>query len=407
MLSRRHFLATTAALAMLPRRARAAGTERCFLFVFAQGGWDTTRVFTPAFGNTNVDMEADAALATVGDLPYVDHPRRPSVRAFFETYADRIALVNGMLVPSIAHERCRALALTGGTDVSQADWGARIGGASERPLPYLVLGGPSFSGADQEGSARAGDNGQLAALLSGDAIGGAVPSAATESAIDAFVTRRASLLAATARGDVARGLTSDFATATRQVQALKGRAESLRFGEVESFAGQATSAVQALASGICRCTMTRAGGTWGDWDTHALNDDIQCGLYEELFSDLLDVFALLDATPGVAAATLAEETTVVVLSEMGRTPLFTGGDGKDHWPWTSAMIIGAGVAGGQVVGGHDESFAGSPIDPATGAVHAGGESLSAEMLGATLLALAGIDPGESLPGVPILESVLA
>ena len=46
---------------------------------------------------------------------------------------------------------------------------------------------------------------------------------------------------------------------------------------------------------------------------------------------------MLDASPGVYAPTLAEETVVVVLSEMGRTPGINGTDGKDHWPWTSAM----------------------------------------------------------------------
>jgi hypothetical protein len=70
------------------------------------------------------------------------------------------------------------------------------------------------------------------------------------------------------------------------------------------------------------------------------------------------------------------------------------------------MLIGSGVAGGRTIGGHDETFRGSLVDPVSGEVTSSGEDLTAEMLGATLLALADIDPGESFPGVPVLESLI-
>jgi hypothetical protein len=37
------------------------------------------------------------------------------------------------------------------------------------------------------------------------------------------------------------------------------------------------------------------------------------------------------------------ETLMLVLSEMGRTPSSLPTLGKDHWPVTSAMLLGAGV----------------------------------------------------------------
>lgn len=86
---------------------------------------------------------------------------------------------------------------------------------------------------------------------------------------------------------------------------------------------------------------------------------------------------------------------MVVLSEMGRTPLKNGGDGRDHWPYTSALLLGAGVRGDQVVSGFDDGYFGAGYDAATGAP--GEAPLSTEHLGATLLALADVDPAEHLP----------
>ena len=86
-----------------------------FLFVFAGGGWDTTRVFASEFTNGNVDMEPDAERATSGDLRWVSHWSRPSVDAFMRAYANEIAIVNGMMVRSISHEICTLIAMTGTT----------------------------------------------------------------------------------------------------------------------------------------------------------------------------------------------------------------------------------------------------------------------------------------------------
>ena len=78
-----------------PGPAWAAVGDLRFLYILAPGGWDTTRAFTPQFGNDLVDMEPEAQPAEVGGLPFVDHPLRPSVRAFFEARAAQTLLING------------------------------------------------------------------------------------------------------------------------------------------------------------------------------------------------------------------------------------------------------------------------------------------------------------------------
>ena len=115
---------------------------------------------------------------------------------------------------------------------------------------------------------------------------------------------------------------------------------------------------------------------------------------------------LLENTPGEREERLADETVVVVLSEMGRTPQLNALDGKDHWPFTSAMLIGPGLTGSRVVGGFDALYYGRSVDPSSGEIAASGPLLSAETLGATLLTLADIDPALHVAGVEPLWGIL-
>ena len=64
MISRRALIQSSlvgsglAALGLGPRAALAAtASDTKFVFVFAPGGWDTTRVFADEFANPDVDLE--------------------------------------------------------------------------------------------------------------------------------------------------------------------------------------------------------------------------------------------------------------------------------------------------------------------------------------------------------------
>ena len=104
MLSRRQFLRNSVlagGLGLVPRPLWASADTQAgqkFLFIFAAGGWDPTWVFAPMFGSASIDMPIDSDVATVGGLSYVDGGGRPNVRAFFERYASRSAILNGFEV---------------------------------------------------------------------------------------------------------------------------------------------------------------------------------------------------------------------------------------------------------------------------------------------------------------------
>jgi uncharacterized protein (DUF1501 family) len=199
-------------------------------------------------------------------------------------------------------------------------------------------------------------------------------------------------------------LTSDFAAAMSELAELKDLRYTMDFGAGATLETQARVAAQALSLGVSRSVCLSHGASW---DTHGDNDAGQSQLWESLFAGLLSLMATLQGTPGSTGGSLADETTVVVLSEMGRTPQLNPVAGKDHWPYTSALLIGPHVTGDRVVGGFDAAYFGRPVDPASGEVDDAGQVLSAEALGATLLQLADIDPEPFVSGVRPLTGVLA
>lgn len=418
MLTRRHFLGATglslATFGLPSRIARASGgNDLKFIFVFAQGGWDPTRVFAPEFSNRNVDMEPDAERATAGGITYVDHPLRPSVRTFFDTWHDRSVVFNGVMVRSIAHEICTMITMTGTTSGVSPDWPAILADRERDAftLPHLVLGGPSFPGDLGVAVARTGSNGQLEALLSGsatemnDTFAGA-PNSPAESLVDRFVARRAAARQLGSRSAIEKALVDDFATATRHAADLKDLQYVMDFSGGADLVDQVPVAIDALTNGVARCVTLSTGGL-GTWDTHANNDALQSPLWEGLFSGLGQLMQQLAATPGATSPSLADETVVVVLSELGRTPLLNGFIGKDHWPFTSAMLIGPRLTGDRVIGAYNENYYGLNIDNASGETSEAGAVLSPESIGATLLAMADIDPTPYVSGVDPVTGILA
>ena len=395
--------------------AQTAPDGRKFLFVFNPGGWDPTRVFAPEFDNPNVDMESAADRASLGGIDFVDHPARPSVRNFFAAFAPQTLVFNGVMVRSIAHEICTMIMMTGSSSGLSADWPTLIGDAAraDTTLPNLVLGGPSFPGDRGVAVARTGSNGQLESLLSGRAFDMSAtpvdgPSRPAESVVDRYLQRRAEARVLGARSTREEELVRDFQASMDKLGGLKDLRYSMDFTGGGTLADQAEVAAQALSLGVSRTVcMSFAGGSQFGWDSHADNDNIQSALFEELFAGLVSLMATLKATPGTHGGTLADETTVVVMSEMGRTPLLNELIGKDHWPYTSVMVVSPDVTGGRVVGGFDEAYFGKLVDPASGDVTDQGQVLSAEAVGATLLSLAGVDPEEHISGVAPVTGVLA
>lgn len=420
MVRRRDLFGLAASGLFLPRRLLAAApvNERKFLFIYCYGGWDTSLVYTPMFDVPGASVEGDAAVATARGITYVDSPQRPAVRTFFEAYGDRACLINGMEVRSVTHERCQRILMTGSAESGRDDWPAIAAGnaADGLLLPHLVISGPAFSSAYSDRIVRVGENGQLIELLDGTALDRsstpvAAPSVDAQALGDAFLAGRLDQFRAGAGAGAPSTFADRYAGALTDVDALRAMSATLNLdpasgGCSRDIASDAASALDCFALGISRTAITRHDGWCAvGWDTHVSNS-YQSLHYDELYTFLSAIMADLDSRTGASGAPLRDEVTIVVLSEMGRHPTLNSGGGKDHWTFTSCLLLGAGIRGGQTIGALDESALGRPIDLTTGALDDGGEALLPTHLGATLLTLADLDPAAYLDtGSPILAAL--
>jgi uncharacterized protein (DUF1501 family) len=89
------------------------------------------------------------------------------------------------------------------------------------------------------------------------------------------------------------------------------------------------------------------------WDTHERNFPILRASHlpslDQTYSALME---------DLEARGLLDETLVVTMGEMGRTPQINANGGRDHWTFCySVLLAGAGVRGGTVYGASDAQAA--------------------------------------------------
>lgn len=123
----------------------------------------------------------------------------------------------------------------------------------------------------------------------------------------------------------------------------------------ERLAQQAEIALASFKAGVC----VSANLDIGQFDSHANNDADQMKLIPEFLAGITHLLRR------AGELKIREQLVVVVQSEMGRTPNYNQGNGKDHWSIGSALFLGKGIKGNRVLGATDEKQFAVPIDPAT------------------------------------------
>jgi hypothetical protein len=118
------------------------------------------------------------------------------------------------------------------------------------------------------------------------------------------------------------------------------------------------------------------------WDTHAHNDvrmkSVLCPQFDQGYTALIE---------DLEDRGLLDETLVVAVGEMGRTPKFNGSGGRDHWGNVFSFVLsGAGIRPGQVYGASDREGA-YPIE----------DRVTPPELTATILHLLGIHHEATFP----------
>ena len=423
-LTRREMLLAGASATFLPRHALSAAdgaAPKYLVVLFANGGWDVLfsldpkprvegGVDGPWVDQTSNPLDIEEVRVINGIPVQCNDLKRRSVTAFFETFGQRACVINGVWTGSIVHQPSRIRMLTGTQSPELADFATIVGAAKgvsvDLPLGSIDFSGLGYSGPYSATTGRIGYASQLKGLLDPQSSFRApswadytypllTPTSEEEEAIAAHLAARTEIY----RRQVSDGghndtLIADMVESYARRERILAQRETvtgrLSLGSTPSLDLQADVAVDLLAGGVCHSVLL--ADELSTWDTHDINV-LQHDLHQGFFTSLNRLMDNLDG------AGIAEQTLVVVMSEMTRTPKRNYKTGKDHWSHTSQIWIGAGVRGGTVVGGTNDSLESLPVDLATGEPHEAGALNKYDNIVAGILAHMGVDPEEHLPGV--------
>jgi hypothetical protein len=368
-MNRRHFLQGVGAACVasaLPARAEVAAPY--LLLVYVPGGWDPTMVFDPKIGSAYVTQEAGWTKATgAGKVAFVDHPDRPAVKTFFQTYGKNAAIVNGVNCGSM--DRAAAIRYTFGAIPKgkhrPVDW-LTYYTMNTNPviaMPHAVIDAPYMPGEYTAGVVRL-------TTKSIEEHANPIPNAATlgatgETALAAFRKNAYAKFYQAAKAD---SLDSEKLVALRNAYAREPLVTSA-VAEIDSqlgapgtespFVRHGKMAIELFASGRSQAVTLQAGRD-DLWETSQGDHfAIQSANYQELFAGLTDILQYAQQR-GVV-----QKLTMIVMSERGRAPVMTANGGKGPWAFSSVLLWGAGIAS-TVVGATDPALRGQRIEPIFG-----------------------------------------
>jgi hypothetical protein len=162
----------------------------------------------------------------------------------------------------------------------------------------------------------------------------------------------------------------------KQAFDIHSEPDSVRDAYGQTQIGQCALLARRLVESGCRFVGVDAPG----WDVH-----FNC--FPSLKTDLIPYAdrAFSALVTDLDQRGLLDETLVVMMGEMGRTPRVNAQAGRDHWSMAQTIIFaGGGTKPGQVIGATDEQAAAPITDP-----------VSVSDLLFTLSSLMGIDPNKT------------
>lgn len=356
-----------------------------------------------------------------------------------------MSIIRGMNMGTLGHEPGYMYMLTGEPAVGSSARGtsipirlAALSGAAGKPVvepvvPTIAMGVESYTGSE---------NGRYAALQLGnvDDLGRVLQRTAplteassVEQALAAYAARPT---AAGAAEYDAYGLLGQIRDANDRTNVLftsnmidrfayvRGMdAESVAIREhygigndsdIKSAAVTAAFVAQAIKNNLAQyLSVVFPGGG----DSHfSGNKNHANGLYGAVAA-LSALIADLSTSPAPAPLTGSwlENTTIVVFSEFGRTPLFNTTGGRDHHFTNSCLLVGAGVRPGEVVGASSEVGGMQPryfdfaeqtsLPDDAKPANERQRHITPDDIGATLLASAGLDHGIYRNGSPLWNAI--
>ncbi len=332
----------------------------------ASGGWDTTYLMDPKGVNGINRLYKDGDILTKGTHRYAPIKKHAvggmCNEDFYAEFGGELLTLNGLDYSVNNHSPGARYMATGKLDsLAYPTFAALVAACrgSSCPLAFLTFGNYSATGnlvamsrvpylpslqkianADAvEGNARAPYHDKFAL----DRIEQALREAHEASALQPRLPRAErgeNMLYAAQVSSKALERVTQYIPKTRPKERLSQQAEI---------------ALASFRAGVC----VSANLDIGQFDSHANNDPDQMKLIPEFLAGIAYIIRR------AAELKIREQLVVVIQSEMGRTPNYNTGNGKDHWSIGSAMFLGRGIKGNRVIGATDEKQFAVALDPQT------------------------------------------
>jgi hypothetical protein len=334
----------------------------------ASGGWDTTYLMDPkgVGGINRLFREGD--ILTKGAHKFAPTARHKTGQGslsnedFYEQFGDELLVFNGLDYSVNNHSPGERYMATGKLDSLAYPTFAALVAACQGPacpLSFLTFGNYSATG-NLVAMSRVPYLQSLRNLALADAVGGNAQSPYHDrfalDRIERTLKEQVDSRAVQPRLPRAEHAENMLYAAQANSRALQRVTPYIpRDFPRERLSQQADIALASFKAGVC----VSANISIGQFDSHANNDPDQMRLIPEL---LAGIRYLLRRAEDLQ---IRDKLVVVMQSEMGRTPNYNNGNGKDHWSIGSVMFLGRGIKGNRVLGATDERQFAVPVNART------------------------------------------
>jgi hypothetical protein len=337
-----------------------------FVVCNASGGWDTTYLMDPKGVDGINRLYSQGDILTDGAINFAPTARHisdgMSNEDFFAKYAKELLVLNGLDYSVNNHSPCSRYMATGNLDsLAWPTFAALIAACRDReaPLSFLTFG--NFSGTGNlVPMARVPYIPSLKLLANADAVQGIPQHQYHEAFVNDHIERALAEQQDRRKSSVRL---PRQARAENMLYAAQWNSQALsritphipKDIPKDSLSQQAEIALASFKAGVC----VSANLTIGQFDSHQKNDQDQMKLIPKF---LASIDYLLRRAEDLK---IREKLVLIIQSEMGRTPTYNKGDGKDHWSIGSIMFLGPGIRGNRVIGATDEGQFVVPVNPKT------------------------------------------
>ena len=363
-----------------------------YVVLNASGGWDTTYLMDPKGINEINRLYKEGDILTHGAHKYAPTAKHiqggMSNEDFYDQFGDELLVLNGLDYSVNNHSPGARYMATGKLDSLAYPTFAALVAACQGPtcpLAFLTFGNYSATG-NLVAMSRIPYLPSLQRIANADAIEGNARAPFHDGfALDRIERALAEHNAAGGRAPrlprVERAENMLYAAQVNSKALERVTPHIPKENAKERLSQQAEIALASFKAGVC----VSANLTIGQFDSHANNDPDQMKLIPEFLAGIAYLLRRAEELQ------IREQLVVIVQSEMGRTPTYNNGNGKDHWSIGSIMFLGRGIQGNRVIGATDDKQFQVTIDPATLALKAdGGARVRPEHIHTALRELAGV-----------------